>query len=127
MIEYARTGVCEVDLRKQPRVRRHQAAARPPCPVELAPRVRQTLGAPLGSPPMPSPPNAPPVSPDPKPTFERVAWVFRCLLANLGTYQSFRGLIYETMGYDERAYFPLFVASGQEVASLLYDASASKA
>ncbi|MFO0934637.1 MAG: hypothetical protein U1E39_18270 [Planctomycetota bacterium] len=75
---------------------------------------------------MPTPPkspNAPPVPPDPKPTVEQVAWVFRCLLANLETYQSFRGLIYETMGYDQRAYYPLFVAGGQEVTNLLFEAS----
>lgn len=76
---------------------------------------------------MPTPPDAPPVPPDPKPTVEQVAWVFRCLLANRETYQSFRGLIYETMGYDQRAYFPLYVAGGQEITNLLLEASEPKA
>jgi hypothetical protein len=61
----------------------------------------------------------PPAPPNPKPTFEQIAWVFECLLANHAQRGTYRNLIYGLMGFGKEAYRPLL--RGMEVNNLFPD------
>lgn len=50
-----------------------------------------------------------------KPTVEQVAWVFKKIVENDKKNGTFRYLIYDTMGFDENAYYELYTAGGMYI------------
>ena len=50
-----------------------------------------------------------------KPTIEQVAWVFAHLWDHMQDTSTFRYLIYNRMGFDKAAYYPLYTAGGMAI------------
>ena len=50
-----------------------------------------------------------------KPTIEQVAWVFAHLWEHMQDTGTFRYLIYNRMGFDKTAYYPLYTAGGMAI------------
>lgn len=49
-----------------------------------------------------------------KPTVEQVSWVFRNIIENAGK-GTFRYLIYDKMGFEEKDYYDLYVSGGMAI------------
>lgn len=56
-----------------------------------------------------------------KPTIEQTAWVFEKLCDHLMEGGTFRYLIYDRMGYEPKAYQPLYEAGGMALSNAFCD------
>ncbi|GED55868.1 hypothetical protein EDM54_23790 [Brevibacillus borstelensis] len=57
-----------------------------------------------------------------KPSVEQVAWVFEKVAESIREGGgSFRHLIYDRMGFDEKAYIPLYKAGGMVITNTIFD------
>ncbi len=56
-----------------------------------------------------------------KPTIEQVAWVFAHLHDHIMEPGSFRFLIYDRLGFDCKAYTPLYLAGGMNISNACVD------
>jgi hypothetical protein len=56
-----------------------------------------------------------------KPTIEQTAWVLEKICSCISNPTSFRGLIYDRLGYGVEAYCELLEAGGMEITNAMWD------
>jgi hypothetical protein len=56
-----------------------------------------------------------------KPTVEQVAWVFEKICEHMREGGTFRYLIYDRMGFEEKDYLPLYRSGGMGISNMIFD------